>query len=134
MANKTSMICPICGKPMKARSTYTCVVWDQIEGDSEYRLDTIYTCKNGHPKVTYDDCEELWQIPTEFQPTEKQVRCIEYIIRRLGINPPIPTKTECWKFINTYLTAASSRSKYNNDYREYDDYDYAMAIPEEECY
>lgn len=114
--SKITMICPICGKPMKARSTYTCVVWDQIDGDSEYRLDTIYTCKNGHPKVTYDDCEELWQIPTEFQPTERQVRCVGYITARLGIDSPIPTKAECWKFINTHLHKVIPKRDCYTDY------------------
>ena len=108
---KTTLLCPICGSIMKTKSSEVCIWWDQLDGESIHTIDTTYTCKNDHAKVVYSDYSEEWEIPEEFQPTEKQIKCVQFITSVLDCESPIPTKTEYWKFINEYLTKASDRVK-----------------------
>lgn len=129
-----TVICPVCNAAMKRKTKYTLVCWDQIEGDNEYRLDSIYSCKNNHAAVVYDEHSDTWQIPKEFAPTDKQVKCAQFIEYTLKLTLPIPTKANYWKFINTYLPAASKHKQNEYDYREYDEWDFATAIPEEACF
>lgn len=98
------MKCPICENEMKKKSRYICVIWDQIDGDSEYRLDVSYSCKNNHQAIKYNEYDDAWEIPEEYRPTIKQIRCVQNIINQTGEYPSIPTKQCYWAFINEHIS------------------------------
>ena len=69
-----------------------------------------YQCKDCN--VTYESGD--WHIPSELEPTEKQINAVSYIISRLNNAAEIPhpgTKKNYWEFINKNLEKAKKISK-----------------------
>lgn len=101
------MKCPICGNEMKKKTQYICVMWDQIDGDSEYRLDVTYSCKNHHLEIKYNEYDDEWEIPDEIKVTNKQLDTALFIECYTNKRKPeVPLKYEYWKFIKRYLPMA----------------------------
>ena len=95
------MKCPCCGREMKDTSYTMPCLWEE-----DYPEECIrYQCKACN--VTYESGD--WHIPSELEPTEKQINAVSYIISRLNNAAEIPypgTKKNYWEFINNNLEKA----------------------------
>lgn len=96
------MNCPNCNKEMKDKSYW-------YYGLGDYDMDYPSTLHEEHCcnscNIKYVNGE--WIIPKKYErATEKQVKCVHFICRELGIHYEPLFKRKTWEFINKYLDAA----------------------------
>ena len=113
------MDCPNCNKEMKDKSYmyYSIGAWDMDYPDACHEE---YWCSSCRIKWINGE----WIIPKKYErATEKQVKCVNFICRELGLNFEPVLKTKTWEFINTYMNKAkNSKAGRNSSYEYYDDY------------
>lgn len=118
------MKCPNCHQKMKYKDKgywgYPFSTGPEPDYPDWIRKD-IYKCKDCGIKKINDD----WKVPSEYLPTKKQIRTIEFINNRLGMNLETITKRQCCKDIKKYF-ADAKRPKLSYDdgesYYELQDY------------
>lgn len=110
--------CPNCGKEMIRTSNrlteIVCVVWDQIDGESEYEPRTGYRYKCNYCNIKYNSLKNHWTIPKSIKPdiTYKQQNCVNIICKNLNIpTPHIISKFAASKFINEHLEESKKVTK-----------------------
>jgi hypothetical protein len=96
------MKCPNCSKEMENKS-----YWYYGLGDWDMDYPATY-----HEEHLCADCDikyvnGKWDIPNKFErATDKQIKCVRFICKELGINYEPLLKRKTWKFIHKYLEAA----------------------------
>lgn len=126
------MKCPECGKEMKLKRTFVEIVdaWGEYDSDSEDWSDDYeygewietHSCKDC--KIKYHENEDRWEIPTQFLPSDKQVKCANWIINLLHTGKPAPTKKSLWLFIKENINAAKEVREQQIEDFYYDNHDW----------
>lgn len=131
------MMCPNCGKEMiKTSNKLTeiiCVVWDQIDGESEYEARSGYRYKCPDCNIKYNSLKNHWTVPKNIKSdiTYKQQNCINVICKNLNMEfPYIINKKVASEFISKYIDMSKSVS-INNRYYDYYDCDHEDFYGEE---
>ena len=123
------MKCPNCGKEMIDKS------YSKLEDFYHWEDEEFYYKRNYYEKFVCNDCKisvknDEWDIPSELQATEAQIKACRFVSDELGYDPPPPTKRAMWKFLNETLDEAKD-NKEKRWIDNWDDYDYF--ISEEDC-
>lgn len=126
------MICPNCNKEMKIRERSVPISlgyggeyddpedWDDNYSDTEI----IRTHKCKECKISYEEKDDVWTIPKEYAPTEKQEKTALFIINRLKCEMPPPHKKSYWKFINEHFERAKQVQEQMLDDYYYENHDW----------
>lgn len=120
------MICPNCNKEMKDKSHEEVITFCTGDEPDYYPTEWIeeYYCKECRIKFY----KGKWTIPDKYpRATDKQIKCVAFINRQLGINYEAVLKTSAWKFIKENLPAA--KEYYDNSFSEWCE-DNAYWLPE----
>lgn len=128
------MNCPNCGKEMikssRRLTEVVCVVFDQIDGDSEYETRTGYRYRCDECNIKYNSLKNHWTIPKTITPdiTSKQQNCINIICKNLNMEfPYIINKNVASQFISKYIDKSKSVSnERKEEYKDYEDYFFDM--------
>lgn len=96
------MKCPNCDKEMKDKSYWYYGIGDW---DMDYPATLHEECYCADCDIKWVNGE--WTIPKRYEPpTEKQIKCVRFICRELGMNYEPLLKRKTWEFINKYLDDA----------------------------
>lgn len=119
------MKCPNCKKEMKKSSRFerrSRIDWDGFDLDFAYMKVFTYKCPDCKIKYNTDEFsgpfsqDDTWDLPKEFQPSEKQIKFAESIACRLGKNiDDLVTKQQYWKFINDNTKTYKKKQKEDYD-------------------
>lgn len=121
------MNCPNCGKEMIRTSNklteIVCVMWDQVDGDSEYEPRSGYRYKCTDCNIKHNSLKNHWTIPKNIKPdiTYKQQNCISVICKNLNVEIPyIINKKVASEFISKNIDRSKSVNIKNRYYDYYD--------------
>lgn len=103
------MICPNCNKEMVNKSYSVTITFCTGDEPDYYPTEWIekYHCKECRIKFE----EGKWIVPKRYQlATQKQIKCVNFINRKLGTDFNPVLKTSTWKFIKDNIDKAKMRS------------------------
>lgn len=104
------MNCPNCEKTMEEK----CIPHLSFYYEESENFDIVYKCKEC--KIEYNETEDHWKIPKKYEePTEAQIKAIDFINSRLRKNYEPLLKNQCWRIINENLKKANRFIQKNED-------------------